>query len=510
MRIENSIKNSAFSIFCIAIQIIIGFVAQKIFVSILGIEYSGVGGLFTNILTVLGIAELGIGTAITYKLYKPIAEKDKEKIKSLVYLYRKSYNTIAIVVFTLGLLVLPFLNIFIGETTLDLNFKFVYILFLLQTVSTYILADKKALLCASQKNYITNITHICYFIVVNSLQLSLLYFTKNYYLYLTIKMICVLLENLALCIITEKKYPFIKEKKIKYLDKNVQDDITKRVKAMFVHKVSGVVNEGIDNILISKYVGLYEVGLYANYCLILNAVKMLLGNIISSVTASVGNLLVEGNNKKSFSIYQKLNFLNFWIATFACTATLVIIQSFITIWLGNEFLFPNYVLIIMITSMYLGMVKGTNDTFVNAAGLFVETRGVAIVQMTLKIIFSIILTKYIGIIGIFVGTIIASIPIWTYKYPKFVYKNLLGGNYKDYIKDNLRYLITFAGVAGATYFLAQSIKIDNAFVDFLKNVVFGFVMPNLILLAIYLKDEKFKYYIDLAKEFIDKKFKKCH
>lgn len=505
MRVENSVRNSVFSTICMGLQILIGFIAQRIFIRILNIEYVGVNGLFSNILSMLSIAELGIGTSIIFKLYKPIANNDKEEIKSLVNLYKKAYFAISGVIFITGLALLPFINNFIGDTTLDLNFELVYILFVLQIIASYLFADKRSLLYADQKNYIISLVHIAYFIILNVTQLVFLYFTRDYYLYLFIKIVCALLENIVISFIAEKKYPYIKEKNVMLLKKEDKEDIITRVKAMLAHKVGGIVTTGTDNILISKYIGIYELGVYSNYGLIITSVKMIFFQVLSSVTASVGNLLIENDTEKARDIYDKLNFLNYWISVFASTATFVIMQPFITIWFGKDYLFSEIVLIILVINMYQNMMKATNEIFIDASGMYVETKHIPYIESIVNIVVSILFAKLIGISGIFIGTIISSIPLWIYKYPKFVYKKLLNGKYKNFAKDNLIFMMIFLVIACFSYALSIAINPINIYKKFFVNVAISLIFPNIILYFIYRKSESFKYFIELLKNIISSK-----
>lgn len=291
MRTSNSIKNSFTSFILSIITMLLGFVAQAIFIRILGAEYSGLNGLFTNVLTMLSFFELGIGNAIVFHLYKPIAINDEEEIKTLMKFYEKAYNIISVLVLACGLAIIPFLNIIVGEISIDINIYVIYIMFLLNTSISYTLSYRRNLIIANQKNYIINIIHIIYIIILNLSQLLVLYLTKNYYLYLGIKIICQILENFVCYIIAGKLYPFITSKNVKPLDKNLKDDIFKKVKALLFHKVGYSVVSGTDNIIISSFLGVVTVGFYTNYNMVITAVNNLFSQIIGSTSASVGNLL---------------------------------------------------------------------------------------------------------------------------------------------------------------------------------------------------------------------------
>ena len=298
-RKKNSLKNIIGSMTSNIITIIIGLVAQALFIKILGSEYLGLNGLFSNIITMLGIVELGVGNAIIYNLYKPIAENNIEKIKSLMKFYKKSYIIIALVVAIIGIAIIPILPFFIEDVSIDINIIMVYLLFLADVVCSYLLSYKRSILYANQKNYIINIIHIIYTILLNTFQILILYLTKNYYYYLVTKVFMRIFENLVISKIADKEYAFINDS-ADNLDKETEKDIFTKVRALFFHKIGSFAVLGADNIIISKYLGLVTVGLYSNYYLIINAIQTVFGQIITSFTASIGNMLVTESKIKCY------------------------------------------------------------------------------------------------------------------------------------------------------------------------------------------------------------------
>ena len=406
MRIKNSMRNMITSISSNIVTIIIGLLAQAIFIKIMGIEYLGLNGLFTNIISMLGIVELGIGSAIIYNLYKPIAINDVETIKSLMNFYKKSYNIIGIVVLTIGLIIIPFLPLIIEDVTVKINVPLIYILFLLDIVFSYFLSYKRSILYASQKNYLINLIHIGYTILLNIGQLLMLFYTKNYYLYLIVKIIVRIIENLIITYIVNKEYSYLKED-AKKLDPTIEKDIIKKVKALFFHKIGGFVVLGTDNIIISKFLGLVSVGLYSNYYMIINAVQTLFSQALVALTPSVGNLLVKENKNKTFEVFKKIRFMNFWIATFTSVCILNMMQQFITIWIGEEYLLDDIVLIVLVFNLFQKLMRSTYQTFKEAAGIYYEDRFVPLLESLINIIVSIIGVKLIGLAGVFIGTIIS-------------------------------------------------------------------------------------------------------
>ena len=338
MRSTNSIKNAITAVVSNIVTILIGIVSQAIFIKTLGAEYLGINGLFTNIVSMLGIVELGIGSAIIYNLYEPIAKDDTEKIKSLMNFYKKSYRIIAVIVFIIGMMVIPFLKNIVGNVSIGINIEFIYSLFIIDVVASYLLTYKRSILYANQKTYITNIVHIGYLIVMNTLQIVILLIAKKFIVYLIIKIICRILENVVITIIANRKYPYINEKNVKKIDKKTTKDIVKKVKGLIFHKVGSFVVLGTDNIIISKFLGVVTVGLYSNYNMIIQAVSNLFLQVFDSLTASVGNLLVENNCKKSYEIYKNMLMMNSILFTFATTEIICLIEPFIKVWIGEQYL----------------------------------------------------------------------------------------------------------------------------------------------------------------------------
>ena len=254
-RKKNSFRNMITAVSSNVLTIAVGLIAQAIFIKILGSEYLGLNGLFSNVISMLGIVELGIGSAIIYNMYKPIAEDNHEKIKSLMQFYKKSYRIIILIISIIGLLIIPFIKyiVDIESVTVHVNIYLVYILFLLGTVCSYILSYKRSMLYADQKEYITNIIHIGYTVIVNTLQLVFLYLTHDYYLYLIIKVIMCLVENIVISSYVNRRYSYLKDEIVTKLDSKTEKDIFKKIKALFFHKIGTFIVSGTDNIIISKY-----------------------------------------------------------------------------------------------------------------------------------------------------------------------------------------------------------------------------------------------------------------
>lgn len=500
LRTKNSIKNIIAAMLSNIITIIVGIIAQAIFIKMLGIEYLGLNGLFTNIISMLGIVELGLGNAIVYNLYKPLASNDIEKIKSLMKFYKKSYHLIAFVVLIIGLIIIPFLPFLIEKVTVDINIVGIYLLFLIDIVCSYLLSYKRSIFYADQKNYYVNIVHILYTILLNVSQLSILFFTNNYYLYLGIKIIIRLLENLIITVLANKKYKYLLDKNVEKLDKQVEKDIFIKVKALFFHKIGGFIVLGTDNIIISKYLGLAVVGLYSNYYMIINAVQTLFSQALVALTPSVGNLLVKEDKNKIFDVFKKVRFMNFWIATFTSICLLILMEPFIKIWIGKKYLLSKIVLIVLVFNFFQKMMRNTYQTFKEAAGIYYEDRFIPLFESMINIVASIILVKIIGLPGVFLGTIISGFTLWFYSYPKYVYCNLFDRSISDYLKETLSYIILFIIITFITFRISTLIIVNNIYIELILKTLICLIIPNIIMILIFFKTNNFKYYIKFIKK----------
>ena len=394
-------------------------------------------------------------------------------------------------------MIIPFIKyiVDIESITVDINVYLVYILFLLETICSYILSYKRSMLYADQKEYITNIIHIGYTILVNTMQLTFLYFTNDYYLYLIIKVMMRLVENIVISSYVNRRYSYLLDNNVTKLDSKTEKDIFQKIRALFFHKIGTFIVSGTDNIIISKYLGLVTVGLYSNYYMIINAVQTVINHIIQATRASVGNLLVTESKTKQFDIFNKIRFVNFWISCFSSICIFVIMDSFITIWIGYKFVLPTKVLLVLVINFFIVSSRSTYGAFKEAAGIFYEDRFVPIIESLLNIVLSIIFVKKFGLMGVFMGTIGSGLVLWCYSYPKYVYNKLFGRKISDYMKETIYYFIIFILIAGFTYSLAILISFDNVYLQFISNVLIALIVPNVIMLLLFSKDENFKYFM---------------
>lgn len=502
-RTGKAAHNFVFTIFANITAIMIGLLAQKLFIDILGLEYAGLNGLFTNVITALAIVDLGIGEAVIFHLYKPLKDGDTRTVRALMIFYRRAFHVIAAIISVIGVCLMPFLPYIAKTDNTEINLAYVYMIYLADTVLSYFMSYKRAIIYADQKNYMISFVHMIYLIGMNTGQLAMLYFTHDYYVYLLVKLIFRVLENVVITAIANKQYPYLREPGEPSLKKSVRKDIKKKTGALIFHKIGTFVVNGTDSILITVFFSLKTAGLYNNYFIVIDAATKLFNPALAALTPSVGNLLTAGNKEENYRVFRRIRFMNFWIACFAATSLLVMLQPFVGAWFGEKYLLSYPVIIVLSLQFFQFLMRGSYNSFQDAAGIFYENRFVPLFESVINLGASILFLKLFGLAGVFMGTIASSMALWCFSYPKYVYTKLFGRGIKDYAKETLGYLVVFLVVCGATVAAVTGL---NALAPVkglglvVKNLVFCAIIPNVLLGVVFMKSDCFKYFLGLVKD----------
>ena len=504
-RVTNSLRNASFSIISNIIVSLLGFSVRTVFIKTLSSEYLGVNGLFSNILTLFSLAELGIGNAIIYKLYRPVAINDKEKINSLLAFYRKAYQAIAILVTVMGLLILPFLDYIIKSPPKIIeDIRVIYILYLANSVFSYLFVYKKSLLIADQKEYIAKMINIAKTIILSIIQIVLLLVYKNFLFYLAVQVLATLLHNVAISLFCDKKYSYIKDKPIG-LEKDEKKSIFKDVRALVLYKISNIVINSTDNIILASFVGIGTVGLYSNYHMITRTVYALTKSPLRALSASIGNLNSTEDVEKQYLIYNSTVFITSWIYGFVFICLNILVQPFITLWAGEKYLLDRYVVIVLLLNFYFMGVSGAYNIFRNTFGLFVQGQFRPAISALINIVFSLILVQYYGTIGVFLGTLIAYLSISIWYDPYVVHKHAFKKSVFPFYKKSVFYLITVFAVNIAVGFCVSLVRLPNLLLEFLIKALVTVILVNAGFVLAYRNTEEFKY---IYKKIILKYYKK--
>lgn len=443
MRIKNTVVNMGATILLFGIKVVFNFIGKTILIFYLGDSYNGLSSFFSNIISMLSIVELGIGSAIIYNLYKPINENDVGTIQKIMNFYKHCYHTIAVIVMIIGMLLLNFIPVLIGDINVSDNIYVLYLLFLLDAFFSYILSYKRSILYADQKNYIISYFDTGYYILLNIGQILIISFTMNYVLYLVYMIVCRLIENILINNYVDQKYEYLKERSESKLDIDIKNDIIKKVKGLLFHQIGNYIVLGTDNIIISKMLGIINVGLYSNYLAVLNPISTIISQITSAATASVGNLLLEEKTDKNYSVYRKISLICFWLYSFSGICIFFLMDNFIEIWLGERYVFPESVLIILVLNFYFQGMRSSIGVFKTAAGIYYEDRYVPLVESLVNLLVSLILVKIMGIGGVVIGTIASSIPLFFYSFPFLVYEPIFKRKASSYFCEQIKYLMLF-------------------------------------------------------------------
>lgn len=497
-RTTNTLRNIKFAAAGQILGILVNFISRKVFVLFLSVEYLGLNGLFSNILSMLTLTELGVGTAIIYSLYKPIGSGEKEEIKTLLRLYKRIYFAVGMFVLAAGCALTPFLHIFVKDMPDIPHIRLIYIIFVVNTAVSYFFTYNRSIIIANQKQYIVTLYHYGLMLLLNIAQIVVLYLTQNFILYLLLQTINTISENVLLSKKAGKLYPYIKERDVKPLRSEVKAEIKKNTFAMVFHRLGGVVVFATDNILISKLVGLIEVGLYSNYMLIRQALNTIISQLFQSVAASFGSLNVQSTDSHKLEIFNVLNFIGAWIFGFCSICLIVLINPFVTLWLGEEYLFPITTVSLIVIVFYTTGMRQASLTVRDAMGVFWYDRYKPIFEVLINIIASILLGKRWGVDGILVGTIISTITTCFWIEPYVVYQYGFHTSSRPFFISYMLYTAVTI-FAGALTVLACSLVPMAGIYGFIAKLTICAVIPNMVYLVCYWRTKEFLYIWNIIK-----------
>lgn len=442
MRTKYSIYNMAVSVAGQFVNVILLFISRKIFIRCFAIQYLGVNGLFTNILTVLSMAELGIGTAMIYGLYRPAAEENQDEICRLLNLYRLLYRLVGAFVFAAGLALLPFLSYLVKDGTGIPCMPLIYLMYLFDTVSSYFLSYRQSVITAHQKTFlITSVTQGVRSLQI-LLQIGVILLTGNFYLYLALQIGAQFVSNLILARAAGYLYPYIRRKGLGLPEEGEKKRILKDISAMAMHKFGAVVVSNTDNLIISAFVGLASVGLYSNYKMILNSMKLLMSYLYGAVAAGIGNLAATSDHEKISRVHRELNFLLSMVYGYLAVCLFLLFNPFIGLFFGWEYTMGTPVVFLIVADFYLHGMRQITLKFRDGMGLYRRDRYKPVVEAVLNLVVSIALVKRFSVAGVLAGTIISTMltnfwvePLVFFKYGiQEEWKKKLGRYFVEYLK----------------------------------------------------------------------------
>ena len=499
-RVKNTILNLISKSSVLLLNNILSFISRTIFIKILGSSYLGVNGLFSNILMMLSLSELGIGTAITFSLYKPISEKNKESIKSLMFFYKKAYRFIGVFVFVLGVFLMLFLDYLVPDPGNVTNLKLIFMIYIFNSSTSYFLSYKTTLLIADQKEYLLFKSNTFFSIINNILPIIFLVITRNYIVYLIVGVITLFIQRAYVNYYVTTLYPYLQDKEYNNISKHDLREITVNVKAMLFHKIGDYCINGTDNIIISMFNKITSVGIYSNYNLIFSTINSFIGMVYTSMTASMGNFIASESKEKSFRIYKVIDFIGFWMYGFSAVCFYILINPFIELWIGKENLLSELILVVLVINNYMFGMRVPLFTVKSAAGIYDADKFVPLVQSVVNLVSSIILINKLGLIGVFLGTFISGLVPSLYR-PYLVYKSVFNINPTIYYINYIKYMLVLILTALITKYICSFITIQYIIAAFIMKLSICLLVPNMIFFILFYKSDEFKYLLNILANF---------
>ena len=506
-RTKNSIFNLITNFGSTLLLLVLNFVTRSIFIKTLGASYLGIEGLFSNILSVLSLAELGFGSAVVYKLYKPIEERNYHRILVLLKLYRRVYAAIGAAVFLLGLCLIPLLPTLIKDygnlAELGLNATIVFLLYLFNSVSSYwFFAYKASFVQANQKSYLLTVVGYGLSVLNSVFQIAVLKFTRNFLAYVGVQISFTVLTSFVYALLCDWKYPFVREKVSESISNEEKKSFLKDCSALFLYKVSNVVINSTDNIVLSAVVGLEAVGLYANYLSLKVSIRSLLYSFVEAVQASIGSLYTTGNQEWSQLIFRVVNFLTFVLYGIVSIGFAILANDFLGLWIGPEFIVSTWsvgavtvkvpLALLIAIELYLTGQKYYCGMYRSAMGLFQELKYRPIASMLINLLVCLLLVPYIGMAGCVISTIVAALTTNLIFDPIIIHRHALNADVKPYFFRNILYKIVTIAAGFLSWILCRAIPVTGV-LGFVIHGCICVLVPGFIFVVCFFRCLEFRY-----------------
>lgn len=501
----NAKRNIFAGLFNKVIVLILPFVVRTIIIKTLGADYLGLSSLFSSILQVLNLTELGFSSAVVFSLYKPLAENDNDLVCALMSYYRRVYTIIGIVIIVGGVIVSPFLPKLIkGSWPDNINIYLLFYIYLGNTAISYLLFSyKTALLIASQRNDIDlNITTWTV-LAQYAVQIIVLFSTHNFYIYALVLLVFTIFGNLLRAYITDKKFPQFKPHGT--LRKDRIHDINQRVAGAFVQRLCATTRNSLDSIFLSAFLGLTTISIYGNYYLIMSSIHGILWVIVTAIMAGIGDSIASESIQKNYNDLRKFSFMYTWISGFCTVCLICLFQPFMELWVGPELMFPFSTVIMFCVYFYSLTMGDIRSAYTTGAGLWWEGRYRSVAETICNVALNWILGYFFGVNGIILATIISIVFInfiWgTQIVFKYYFKAM---SIKAYYKDQCYYLIVTVITCIFSFFVCSYISTDifPVFYVVIIRLFISALLPNIIFFLVYRKNRYFKESISLIKQII--------
>ena len=508
-RIKNTSRNIIYGTALQILKLGVPFFMRTAMIYLLGVEYLGLNSLFTSVLSVLNLAELGVGSAMVYSMYKPIAEDDIDKICALMGLYKKYYRIIGLVIFVLGMFLLPFIPELInGDVPAGMNVYILYLLNLFATVFSYwLFAYKGSILQAHQRNDVVSKVTLATDSIKYLFQFLVLVITKNYYLYVIVILLTQILNNIVTAFFAEKMYP--QYRATGKLSWKEQRTINCRIRDLFTAKLGTVIVYSSDTIVISAFLGLKILAIYQNYYYLFTAVTAMITIIYTSVRAGLGNSIIVDNKEKVFADFKKFLLIIVWIAGFCSICFLCLYQPFMELWVGSDLLMEFGVVVCLVIYFFVHCLNTFLNSYKDASGIWHEDRFRPLVEAMTNLILNIVLVNVIGLYGIVLSTIFSMLLVAPWLIHN-LFKMIFGQSHiREFLIQLTYYILVTFLAAVITYWICSVITGNLIYVVVIRLIV-CVLFTNLLLLIFYFKIPEFKQCVILADNMTKQRLRIIH
>ncbi len=500
-RMQKSIRNTVAAIVEQIVFNVLSFICRSIFIQTLGKTYLGFSSLFSDILTLLSLTELGMGNAIIYSMYKPAADKDYSRLTALLNLYKKVYTVLGIALSLIGLALIPFLKYIISDIPELPELPLIYVLYLFNSTGSYFFIYKKSILIVDQRNDVVSVVSIIANSLKSILQIVILLCYKDFILYLIIQLMATIGNNIAISLYVDRCYRYLRTYKNQRIDDRTKRTIFTNVKAMFVSKLSSAVVTSTDNLLISKFVSTVLLGYYSNYTLFVTMIRTVVSKIFEAITGSVGNLVATEKPEKVYEVFKKIWFVNFWIVSFCCASLFILVNPFIQLWIGESYLLNILIVFIICLNLYMRLMRNTFITFTDTYGMFVELRIKSFCEAIINLVVSLILVGpcKLGIFGILLGTLISNISTNFWYEPYLLFVKKFHVSWFCYLGLYGKYLIAMIIPTGIILVISDLIFNTIDWLSFGIQILLCCIVINMLYLLFFYRTAEFQYMIGLIK-----------
>ncbi len=498
-RINKAGKNVKYSLLAFVLKTILTFVTRMVFIRTLGSVVLGTNGLFTNILSMLSLAELGISSAIGYSLYLPLAHNDTKKISVIMSFYRKAYMVIGCIVLAAGSILALFLPMLVSDFSSIGNPYLIYFLFLINVVLSYFITYKEVLATADQQGYIISKIQGASDTLINIAQIILLLLTKNYIFYLVAQIVIYIIGRIIINKAITKRYSkidFYTKEKIPETEKK---QIKTNVSAMVLHKIGDYCVNGTDNIIISAFINISTVGIYSNYTTIIALLTSFMNLIFNSLLSTVGNIIVVESKEKQYESYKKIDLVGFFIVSYMTVILFSVFNDFIGLWAGDDYVLDSITVLLIISNFYMVGMRIVINTVKNAAGMYKIDRFIPLVQSVVNLVVSLALAPVMGLTGVIIGTVVSSVTVPMIIRPYLTFKHVLEHSFTDYIHRHCLYIVLVVAICTIMALFRNYATIESNMIRMIISGLIATVLYGIVIIVVFAKDKTFKELLLITK-----------